>query len=124
MNKFTYNKEKYNFRKIVEKILKIENLETIHLEAECPNYDLFPREEDQGTIYHKRFYSDNEQFLNLYDLFIKEYVRPRFDEAVVYQKIPTFRVHFPNNIAVGEWHKDKKYKGVKLFSSFNKSIRN
>ena len=29
---------------------------------------------------------------------------------IVYQRIPTFRVHLPNNIAVGEWHKDKWYR--------------
>ena len=28
----------------------------------------------------------------------------------IYQKIPTFRLHFPGNIAVGEYHKDKWYR--------------
>ena len=33
-----------------------------------------------------------------------------YDEEIVYQKIPTFRLHFPGNIAVGEYHKDKWYR--------------
>jgi len=110
MNKFSYDKEKYNFRKIVEKILEVKSLNAIHLESNFPNYDLFPREEDQSTIYHKRFYHSNKGFLKIYDLFVKDYIRPRFNEPIIYQKIPTFRLHFPNNVAVGEWHKDKKYR--------------
>ena len=112
MNKFSYEKEKYNFREIIQKILEVERLDTIHIDSNFPKYDLFSREKDQSSIYHKRFYSTNREFLKLYDLFIKDCIRPRFDEAIIYQKIPTFRLHFPNNVAVGEWHKDKKYRDL------------
>ena len=39
--------------------------------------------------------------------FIQKVIKPRFGEEIVYQKIPTFRVHLPNNVSVGEFHKDK-----------------
>ena len=45
-----------------------------------------------------------------YQKFIREVIRPMYDEEIVYQKIPTFRLHFPGNIAVGEYHKDKWYR--------------
>ena len=35
------------------------------MDPDFPNYDLFPREKDQSSIYHKRFYSNNEKFLEL-----------------------------------------------------------
>ena len=110
MNKFTYDKHKYNFEEIVREVLDVSSLNKIHLESDFPNYQLFPRSKDQSTLYHKKFYNNMGDFLEQYKLFIQECVRPRYDGPVVYQKIPTFRVHFPSNVAVGEWHKDKKYR--------------
>jgi ectoine hydroxylase-related dioxygenase (phytanoyl-CoA dioxygenase family) len=31
------------------------------------------------------------------------------DEDIIYQKWPTFRVHLPNNLAVGAWHTDAEF---------------
>ncbi len=36
-------------------------------------------------------------------------VQPHYDEPLVYQAKPSFRIHLPNNVAVGEWHKDGDY---------------
>lgn len=42
--------------------------------------------------------------------FIKDFIRPLFNnETLVYQKVPTFRVHLDNNVSVGEVHKDSDY---------------
>lgn len=112
MNKFSYDKERFNFREIVKKMLKVSCLEEIHLESDFPNYDLFERKNDSSTIYHKKFYENKEELLRLYDLFIEECIRPRFNEPIVYQKIPTFRIHLPSNLAVGEWHRDKMYRDL------------
>jgi ectoine hydroxylase-related dioxygenase (phytanoyl-CoA dioxygenase family) len=46
----------------------------------------------------------------MYDEFILNVVKPLYNEQIVYQAIPTFRVAYPNNIAVGEFHKDKHYR--------------
>jgi len=45
--------------------------------------------------------------------FLESVIKPRFNEEIVYQKIPTFRVHLPNNVSVGEFHKDKHYRDEK-----------
>jgi ectoine hydroxylase-related dioxygenase (phytanoyl-CoA dioxygenase family) len=46
----------------------------------------------------------------MYEKFILNIIKPLYNEQIVYQAIPTFRVAYPNNIAVGEYHKDKWYR--------------
>jgi hypothetical protein len=45
----------------------------------------------------------------LYSLFIEDFVSTLFTESFCVQTVPTFRVHLPNNLAVGEFHCDKDY---------------
>jgi hypothetical protein len=111
MKKFNYSTKEYPFANIISNILNTSNLSKIHEEDHFEGYDLFKREEDQGTKYHKLYYDTcREQIIDLYDKFILNVIRPLYNEEIVYQKIPTFRLHFPGNIAVGEWHKDKWYR--------------
>ena len=42
--------------------------------------------------------------------FIKDVIKEYYGCNIVYQKIPTFRMQFPNNIAVGEYHRDRDYR--------------
>ena len=114
MKKFNYSTEKYPFANIISNILNTSNLSKIHEEDHFEGYDVFKREEDQGTKYHKLYYDNcKERILDLYDKFVLNIIRPLYDEEIVYQKIPTFRLHFPGNIAVGEYHKDKWYRDKK-----------
>ena len=48
----------------------------------------------------------------LYVNFLRNVIQPRYNGSIVYQKIPTFRVHLSNNISVGEFHKDKHYRNL------------
>ena len=41
--------------------------------------------------------------------FLKDVILPHFNEDLLYQKIPTFRIQIPNNISVAEFHNDKSY---------------
>jgi ectoine hydroxylase-related dioxygenase (phytanoyl-CoA dioxygenase family) len=107
MKYVNYNTEKFPFRKIVQEILKQENLEKIH---EVQNYELFVRGTDQSTEWHKLYYSELDKFLPTYVEFIHEVIKPIFGEDIVYQKIPTFRTQLVNNLGVFEFHKDKTYK--------------
>ena len=70
------------------------------------------KDKDQSSPIHKHFYSifdtDNE-FLAVYYQFVSKVVRPFYGEDIVYQAKPTFRIHYPDNLAVGEWHKDSEY---------------
>ena len=94
----------------VEGILHTGGLERLHF---YKSYDLFERENDQSTIWHKCFYKmirEDDIFDNIYTDFLSQHIKPRFDEKIVYQKIPTLRVHLPGNVSVGEFHKDKHYR--------------
>lgn len=107
MQKIKYNINKYNFKSELEKILNVDNLENINQEL-----SIFKRENDQNTAYHESFYkwARTEAFVNSYETFIRKEVQPLYKCEIVYQAIPTFRICLPNNIAVGEYHKDKKYR--------------
>lgn len=108
MFKNSYNTILYPFKEILEEKFNVENLSLIRND----DVEIFKRENDQSTIFHKKYYEITltNEFKNLYEDFINDYVYPLYNELIVYQKIPTFRIHFPNNIAVGEFHKDKQYR--------------
>jgi hypothetical protein len=107
INKKSFDTVKYNFAESLCQIFNVSNLSTIKNDIE-----VLKRENDQSTPHHKLFYEwmETQSFRDLYDSFIKEYVRPLYSDKIVVQKRPTFRICYPNNIAVGEFHKDKWYR--------------
>jgi hypothetical protein len=107
ISKNTYDVSKYNFANELAKIFNVQNLANISSDIE-----ILKRESDQSTIHHKLFYEwmTNSSFLDKYQRFISEHVRPLYSNKIVVQKKPTFRICYPNNIAVGEYHKDKWYR--------------
>ena len=113
MIKFYYDIEKYPFSKIVSNWLDIKDLSKLH---EVGQYEHFVRENDQSTIWHTKFYEmirNDLSFDECYTDFLLDKVKSLYNEPIVYQKIPTFRVHLPNNVSVGEFHKDKHYRNIK-----------
>ena len=67
---------------------------------------------DQASPVHKHFYTifaADDKFLALYRRFIKEFVWPHYGVDIVYQAKPSFRIHYPDNLAVGEFHRDSEY---------------
>ena len=116
MDRITYDNFLFDFRSIVVEWFEVEGifppggLERLHF---YKSYDLFERQNDQSTIWHECFYKkirEDSSFNNIYTKFLTNVIKPRFNEEIVYQKIPTFRVHLPGNISVGEFHKDKHYR--------------
>ena len=93
MQTITYNTEQYPFKSIISKWFETSELSKLHL---IKNYEHFEREDDQSTIWHKIFYDmirTDTSFDDAYLRFLEDIVKPRFGEKIVYQKIPTFRVH-------------------------------
>ena len=107
MKKTAYSTAKYDFQNRLEKLFGIKDLSGIN-----EKFDVFKRENDQSTPYHKLYYewARTPAFTALYDAFIAEVVQPLYDDKIVYQAIPTFRLALPGNIAVGEYHKDRNYR--------------
>ena len=113
MKKITYSTSDFPFGTIYEKMIEMP-LTQLHLHTDNVYSEVFKREHDQSTKFHKIYYDNFEsKFSKLYDKFISEVIYPLYNESIVYQAIPTFRIHFTNNIAVGEWHKDKWYRDIK-----------
>ena len=108
-----YDIKKYPFREAVADCLNcsVEHLEEIHLHSE--RYERFTEHTDQDTSFHKAFYgnANNEEssFTQLYKKFIRKEVSEQMGKDIVYQKYPTFRIHLPQNLGVGGWHKDRDY---------------
>lgn len=109
MNKVKYNIDHFPFKQKIEQLFGVEDLSLLN-----DNVEVFSREKDQSTKYHKLYYdwARTEEFTKLYEEFIFNIIKPLYNEQIVYQAIPTFRVAYPNNIAVGEYHKDKWYRDV------------
>lgn len=110
MQNIQYNIQKYNFQPQICKLFNVNSLSSID-----DNVTVFSRKTDQQTLHHQLFYKwfRQENISSLYDNFIHEVIRPLYDEKIIYQAIPTFRICYQNNIAVGEFHKDKHYRDIK-----------
>ena len=110
---YNYPIDKYNFVGLLEKLFDSNDLKKLHEKSTKEHRDLYKVTEDSDTEFHKIFYDKMRQgwdeFLDLYNYFIKEYVSLIFDKKIIYQRWPTFRVHLPNNLAVGAFHKDSEY---------------
>lgn len=108
--KIQYDVNKFPFREIIREILDINefDLEDIHL---IKNYDLLKREDDQSTIWHKKYYTKFKEKVEPLYLELIKHLKDTFEyDEIIYQSIPTFRVQLSDgNVAVGEWHKDKTY---------------
>ena len=109
MNLFNYNTNDFPFRELLEKLFQTNDLSSLK-----ENVGVFSRDKDQNTKYHKLYYewARSKEFSLLYEKFINEVISPLYNEPIVYQSIPTFRIAYPNNIAVGEFHKDKNYRDI------------
>jgi hypothetical protein len=103
-----YSPDRWKFREEIIEILSASKMEKLH---ETLSYDKFDRENDQSSIWHKKYYAGNHAFLEIYKRFVRDEIKKIFpaEEFIVYQKIPTFRVHLQNNVSVGEFHRDRDY---------------
>ena len=108
--KQSYDVNKYCFRHEIEQMFGTSELEKIHKIEEC-DFGVLNMETDQTTKLHKNFYKKvrESNFLGEYKKFLREVILPQFNEPLLYQKIPTFRVQVPNNLSVAEFHNDKSY---------------
>jgi len=106
LNKLSYSIDDYDFRSIICDYLNLSQLDNIFVDQEIT------RENNQSTEYHKKFYNslDNDNRLkSLYDNFISKVIKNLFDEEIIYQVTPTFRLQAIDNVSVFAFHKDTEY---------------
>ena len=105
-NKLTYSTDDYDFRSIICDYLNLYQLDNIFVDQKIT------KENNQSTEYHKRFYNslDNDDRLkSLYDNFISKVIKNLFDEEIIYQVTPTFRLQAIDNVSVFAFHKDTEH---------------
>jgi ectoine hydroxylase-related dioxygenase (phytanoyl-CoA dioxygenase family) len=104
-----YPKE-FDFPRAVAEVFGTRHLESLGQEQAQATGRL-RRENDQSTIFHRQFYQRySECVADLYRDFISEFAaRLIGTRQLCYQQVPTFRIHLPDNVAVGEFHRDAEY---------------
>ena len=115
---FGYDIDEYPFVDLVSKAFKVDNLQNLHdllsdTEQDRINKRLVPNEKDAHSDLHQIFYEKLNQgwpeLMDTYESFIEGIIAPIFKtENIIFQSKPTFRIQFPNNIAVGGNAGDKK----------------
>jgi len=119
-----YNVKQFNFYKYFYELLKTfgEELDLLHRylpKTLMPN-EIVTVKNDQDLPVYKTLYKiddgydlknpkKNSGFLNVFNEFVLNLSKDVFKEDLIYQRRPTLRVNFPNNKAVGGWHRDREY---------------
>lgn len=108
-----YDTEEYPFVKLIHQLFDCWNLDELDKKWETEHKFFNKPSKDSDTLYHKVFYdkmrSGWKDFLYTYNSFMRAFIQAEIQEPIIYQKWPTFRVHLPNNLAVGAWHTDSEF---------------
>ena len=115
IKKHVYNTERYAFIALIEELFEGNDLQQLGA-IDPDQYGFFSAPgSDSDTVFHNRFYDRMRagwpEMIDTYKRFLREVIAPIMDieDRLIYQKWPTFRIHLPNNVAVGGWHKDEDY---------------
>ena len=75
---------------------------------------------------HDKMMLSNGKFYNIYLDLLRHLQKTFFKEEIIVQSKPTLRVHIPDNISVGSYHKDSDYghpeEEINIWLPFNKSM--
>lgn len=110
MNLYTYDTLSYPFRKLFCDLLSEYELEYLHNEGGFENVGNTPGN-DNNSFWHHCFYDEMKEslFIDCYNDFMNEAIRPQFSEKIVYQKYPTLRIQIPDGKGVAAYHIDSEY---------------
>ena len=103
-----YDTAKYPFKEIIQNILEHEDLEKFHetIKGEVAFADQY---NDQDTDHYRKSYSQfEEKLIPTFHKFVSEFVRPLFEQSIIFQVKPTFRCNIPGNRAV-PYHRDSDF---------------
>lgn len=98
-----YDVEKIPLGDRVREVLAVDDLEGL-----AASDRVATRETDQSTDYHKRFYEAFEAIEPAYRELARTVLGADAERHYI-QRVPTFRVHLRNSLAVGDWHRDSDF---------------
>lgn len=106
---FTYPTSLYRFQETMKTVLGVPgDLRQAHTLIESSiHWNQIEFQNDTSTDFHKLYYKSPQysQMISLYHRFLQEWLLPQLDEKedeFIVQKEPSFRIHIPNNTALGK----------------------
>lgn len=106
-----YNTETYDFQSVLRRIFGVEDLQQTHT-LRPPVHEQITFDEDTKTWFHRTYYSSPHypELIALYEQFVKDVLlrHPEMlppncgDTEYALQVDPSFRIHLPNNTALGK----------------------
>lgn len=103
-----YDAKRFDFVDIIKRVYGVDDLAVL---TPPSSLDRLTVQTDQATEFHARFYDAFEGSVrDRYREFVASFVPEILGTTdFCFQRVPTFRVHFPGNVAVGEFHTDGDY---------------
>jgi hypothetical protein len=103
-----YDMTRFDFGELLRQVFDTDDLAKLRPDRPL---ELLTWQTDQGTDFHARFYRAFEPEIKaLYRQFVAEFVPGVLGtQDFCFQRVPTFRIHFPGNVAVGSFHTDGDY---------------
>lgn len=106
---FHYSTEQFDFAGTLRRVLHMDpNIDLKQAHQLIPNSDHWEQiqfQNDTSTDFHKLYYKSPlyGEMIALYHRFLREYLLPQLEEdEYIVQKEPSFRIHIPNNTALGK----------------------
>jgi len=113
--KLQFAESVYDFKSLIEGLYRVADLSSLHNNLE-QHYDIPAGIQGLGrdtkSILHSKFYEKLAtgwpELEGMYKSFIRHYISPLFpkEEKIIYQALPSFRIHYPDNRAITTVHKD------------------
>jgi len=103
----TYSTKEFPFQETLKEVLGFEgDLTQAHtLIYGSTKWDQITFQNDTSTEFHTRYYKSPRysELIQLYHRFLQEWLLPQLEEdEYIVQKEPSFRIHIPNNTALGK----------------------
>jgi hypothetical protein len=103
----TFPVDQFPFQEVMSKILGLEgDLKQAHALIEgSTEWAQITFQNDTSTEFHKKYYKSPHyhEMVTLYRRFLQEWLLPQLEEdEYIVQTEPSFRIHLPNNTAVGK----------------------
>ncbi|MBT2895947.1 streptomycin biosynthesis protein StrG [Streptomyces sp. McG3] len=105
---YAYDSAAFDFGAAVESIYQSDALDELR---PYRSMERLTWKTDQSTDFHAAFYQQfDTKIRSLYRSFVKTFAPEVLGtDEYCFQRVPTFRIHFPGNVAVGEFHTDGDY---------------
>ena len=102
-----YSTEEYPFQEVLKKVLNLQGdiTQAHELIKGSTEWEQITFQNDTSTEFHKKYYKSPyyHEMIELYHTFLQNWLLPQLEEdEYIVQKEPSFRIHLPNNTAVGK----------------------